>query len=125
MPVIAPLLVILNAWKKQALKTDGCWMFQAGFTQKKDHPASLLDAASLTPLSPANLLRDVIAPALEKAEIPRHGFHAFRRGIATNLRSLGVDDLTISEVLRHSDVKVTRQSYIKRVSRKSVEGMGS
>jgi integrase len=52
-----------------------------------------------------------------------HGFHAFRRGLATNLRSLGVDDLTIMEILRHSDVSVTRGSYIKRVDEKSVEAM--
>ena len=40
-----------------------------------------------------------------------------------NLRALHVDDLTISEILRHSDVKVTRASYIKRVDEKSVEAM--
>ena len=94
---------------------SGCWIFQAGFARKKDHPLSLLDAAKLTPSSPQNVLRDVIAPALEKAKIEWYGFHAFRRGLATNLRALGVDDLTIKEILRHSDVSVTRASYIKRV----------
>ena len=77
----------------------------------------------MTPLSPANVLRDVVFPALKKAEIEWLGYHAFRRGLATNLRALGVDDLTISEILRHSDVSVTRHSYIKRVSEKSVEAM--
>ncbi|PYV82742.1 MAG: hypothetical protein DMG93_10875 [Acidobacteria bacterium] len=43
--------------------------------------------------------------------------------LAMNLRALHVDDLTISEILRHSDVKVTRASYIKRVDEKSVEAM--
>jgi integrase len=125
-PVIAPLRDILNAWKAKASVTgitDGCWIFQAGFTRKKNHPVTLLDAAKLTPLSPANVLRDVILPALEKAKIEWLGYHAFRRGLATNLRALGVDDLTIMEILRHSDVAVTRASYIKRVSEKSVEGM--
>lgn len=70
-----------------------------------------------------NVLRDVIAPALEKVKVEWHGFHAFRRGLATNLRSLGVDDLTIKEILRHSDVSVTRASYIKRIDEKSVEAM--
>jgi integrase len=123
-PVIAPLRDILDAWKKKAEVTEGCWMFQAGFTRKKDHPQSLLDAARMTPLSPANVLRDVVFPALEKHEIEWLGYHAFRRGLATNLRALGVDDLTIMEILRHSDVSVTRQNYIKRVSEKSVEAMG-
>jgi integrase len=123
-PVIAPLRSILNAWKAKAEVTDGCWIFQAGFTRKKNHPADLLDSAKLTPLSPANVLRDVVLPALEKAEIEWHGYHAFRRGLATNLRALGVDDLTIKEILRHSDVSVTRGSYIKRVGEKATEAMG-
>jgi integrase len=59
-----------------------------------------------------------------KAEIAWHGYHAFRRGLATNLRALNVDDLTIMEILRHSDVAVTRASYTKRVDEKSVEAMG-
>lgn len=121
-PVIAPLRKILDAWKAKAKVTDGCWIFQAGFTRKQ-HPESLLDAAKLTPSSPQNVLRDVIAPALEKVGVQWHGFHAFRRGLATNLRALGVDDLTIMEILRHSDVSVTRGSYIKRVNEKSVEAM--
>ena len=69
------------------------------------------------------MLRDVIAPALEKDGIEWYGFHAFRRGLATNLRSLGIDDLTIKEILRHSDVSVTRARYIKRIGEKSVEAM--
>lgn len=109
--------------ESRAEVTEDCWIFQAGFTRKKDHPATLLDAAKLTPISPANVLRDVILPALEKKEIEWHGYHAFRRGLATNLRALGVDDLTIKDILRHSDVSVTRASYIKRVDEKSVEAM--
>lgn len=94
-----------------------------GFTRKDNHPETLLDAAKLSPLSPQNVLRDVIAPALEKAKIEWHGFHAFRRGLPTNLRALGVDDLTIEEILRHGDVSVTRASCMKGVDEKSVEAM--
>jgi len=103
--------------------TDACWIFPAGFTRKKDHPGDLLDMAKMTPMSPNNILRDQIAPALEKADIAWHGYHAFRRGLATNLRALNVDDLTIMEILRHSDVAVTRASYIKRVGQKSIDAM--
>jgi hypothetical protein len=74
--------------KAKAQVNEGCWIFQAGLTRKK-HAETLLDAANLTPLSAANLLRDAILPALEKAKIQWHSFHAFRRGLATNLRSLG------------------------------------
>jgi integrase len=122
-PVIGSLREILNAWKAKADATDGCWIFQAGFTRKRDHAPALLDAASLTPLSPANVLRDVVIPVLTKTKIEWLGYHAFRRGLATNLRALGLDDLTISEILRHSDVQVTRASYIKRVSQKSIDGL--
>lgn len=71
-----------------------------------------------------NLARSVIMPALgcctvcqkqedehkpEGHEFQRnkalpewHGWHAFRRGLATNLHALGVDDKTIQAILRHS-----------------------
>jgi hypothetical protein len=38
-----------------------------------------------------------------------HGWHAFRRGLATNLHQMGVDDLTIEAILRHSNVSVTQR----------------
>ncbi len=41
------------------------------------------------------------------------GWHAFRRGLATNLNRLGVDDSVIQRVLRHSNVAVTQACYIK------------
>jgi len=52
-----------------------------------------------------------------------HGWHAFRRGAATNLHRLGVDDLTISRILGHSDVSVTRKCYIKTVDENAVAAM--
>jgi integrase len=131
-PVIGPLKRILDDWKAKAqaaagIDLDDCWIFPASFTRPlkggKERPAELLDTRQLVPVSPNNLLRDVIKPALKKAGIEWHGYHSFRRGLATNLRTLGVDDLTISEILRHSDVQVTRQSYIKRVSAKGIEAM--
>ncbi len=42
-----------------------------------------------------------------------HGWHAFRRGLASNLNELGVPDLTIQRILRHANVTTTRKSYIK------------
>jgi integrase len=42
-----------------------------------------------------------------------HGFHAARRGLASNLFDLGIDDLTVSRILRHQGVQVTRQNYIQ------------
>ena len=58
-----------------------------------------------------NLSRDVIRPTLEAAGLQWHGWHAFRRGLATNLHDLGTDDKTIQLILRDSDVAVTAQLH--------------
>jgi integrase len=64
-------------------------------------------------LDPHNL----VARVIEKTKgIDWHGWHAFRRGIATNLHQLGVADIVIQMILRHSDVSVTRDCYIKSSS---------
>jgi integrase len=52
-----------------------------------------------------------------------HGWHAFRRGLATNLNDLGVLDLTIQRILRHSDVTTTRKAYIKPLDHQVTAGM--
>jgi hypothetical protein len=39
------------------------------------------------------------------------------------LHDAGVNDLTIQRVLRHSDVSVTRRSYIKRLPAQAVDAM--
>jgi integrase len=47
------------------------------------------------------------------ASLPEwHGWHAFRRGLATNLHELDVPDKLIQKILRHKDVKVTQACYI-------------
>jgi integrase len=89
-------------------------------------------------IDPDSLLHRVILPALEVCEIcskpeSEHGrashqyernkvlpawcgWHAFRRGLATNLNRLGVDDSVIQRILRHSNVAVTQACYIKTAS---------
>jgi len=91
------------------------------------------------PLDPDSILRRQILPALDvcgQCSKPKNehnsdtghdydrnkilpewrGWHAFRRGLATNLHRLGVDDLTIQAILRHSNVAVTQKCYIKTAS---------
>jgi integrase len=53
------------------------------------------------------------------------GWHAFRRGLATNLHDLGVDDHTIKAILRHSSVTVTQRAYIKSLPKQSVDAMNT
>jgi integrase len=65
------------------------------------------------PLVIANVTRRDIAPVLAQHKIPWHGWHGFRRGLASNLHELGVPDLVIQGILRHANVAVTQQHYIK------------
>jgi integrase len=57
---------------------------------------------------------EVIIPTLKDKSVEWHGWHAFRGGLATNLHQLEVADIVIQAILRHSDVAVTREAYIKR-----------
>jgi len=43
------------------------------------------------------------------------GWQAYRRGLATNLKRLGVPDTVIQAILRHEDVSTTQRFYIKTV----------
>jgi integrase len=52
-----------------------------------------------------------------------HGFHAFRRGLATSLYDLGVDDFMVQQILRQADVETTRRHYIKALPAQSVAAM--
>ena len=62
-----------------------------------------------------NLADRVIKPVL-KANGPKcKVWHAYRRGLATNLHELGVPDIVIQAILRHEDVSTTQRSYIKTV----------
>jgi|SRR5579864_441700 len=101
-----------------------------------------------TPLSMHNVVNRVILPALnrcvhcgrsegfdhlaaeacEKYErdtrIPEwHGFHAGRRGLGSNLYRLGIHELTIQKILRHSNVSTTTGYYIKQTPLDVVNAM--
>ncbi len=65
----------------------------------------------------------VIRPALKKAGIEWHGWHAFRRGLATNLYRLGVPDKTIQSILRHSSVATTMNVYVKSVPQDAIDAI--
>lgn len=128
-PVIAPLRKILDQHRVRSGNPEAGIMFRT---------------RNNTPLSMNNLLNDQILPAIERcacgeneddhakadheykrdASLPEwHGFHAFRRGLATNLHDLGVDDMTIQRILRHSDVSVTQRCYIKTLPEQTVNAM--
>jgi integrase len=76
-----------------------------------------------TPMDLAQIARFVIRPALNGTGIEWHGWHAFRRGLATNLYRLGVPDKTIQAILRHANLSTTMNAYVKSVSADATAAM--
>lgn len=70
-----------------------------------------------------NLLRRSILPALAKAKIKWSGWHAYRRGLASNLYALGVAPKVVQAILRHANVSTTLDLYIKTVDPQSQAAM--
>jgi hypothetical protein len=49
----------------------------------------------------------------------------FHRGLVTNLHALGVEDKTIQAILRHSNVGLTMNVYVKSVSESQTAALDS
>jgi integrase len=130
-PVISKLATILAEHRTRQGDPISGWMFPNGANKAVD---------------PNNVLQRVIIPALnvcgicskteeEHTSATNHiyerntvlpewrGWHGFRRGVATNLNRLGVQDKIIQRVLRHSNVQVTQDAYIKPEDKDSKAAM--
>jgi integrase len=107
-PVIAQLKLFLDRHRVHAGRLSQGYIFQSPCGK---------------PLNLDALASKVIRPALEAEKIPWYGWHAFRRGLATNLHRLGVPDKVIQQILRHANVTTTMNIYVKLVSRDSEEAM--
>lgn len=66
----------------------------------------------------------VIRRALEAIHLPWYGWHAFRRGLASNLYEIGAQDKVVQRILRHSKPHVTRERYIKVFDRTLLNAVG-
>ena len=75
------------------------------------------------PIGIQRIVSDVIRPALKGSGVEWHGWHALRRGLATNLHELGVPDKIIQVILRHANVGVTQLCYIKTRNPQAVKEM--
>jgi integrase len=78
------------------------------------------------PLNLANLARRVIVPAFKKNpqhKLEWHGWHAFRRGLASNLYELGVQPKVIQAILRHGDIGTTLAYYVQTPAEESREAL--
>lgn len=138
MPVITALRQILDMHRLECGNPTSGPMF-------KSKPKSKSKPKAATPLNLNNVLNRVILPALNRCETcskekkdhagadhkykrdasrPEwHGWHAFRRGLATNLHDLGVDDKTIQAILRHANVSMTQRCYIKTLPKQTIDAM--
>jgi len=65
------------------------------------------------PMDLNNLYRRHILDVMQTAKLTWHGWHAFRRGLASNLSALGVPDNVIQQILRHGDLATTQRFYRK------------
>jgi integrase len=97
-PVIKPLAAILDEFR-QSMRNP-----QAG-------PIFVSDDGSLLDLDKLGVR--VIRPAIQTVGVTWHGWHAFRRGIASNLFALGVNEKIVQRILHHSKPRVTKERYIK------------
>jgi integrase len=107
-PVIEPLRILLERHWVRCGRPDRGFIFS-----NERHEPMNLEAMAL----------DVIRPILQNANLPWYGWHAFRRGLATNLHGLGVSDRVIQEILRHANVTTTMNIYVKIVSADAVTAM--
>jgi len=104
-PMIGPLAEALEAYCRGAV---------SGLVFQSDRG---------TPMNLNNLAMRSVRPVLEGAGIEWKGWHGFRRGLATNLKQLGVDDKSIQAVLRHADYTTTLNVYVQPVPESVKEAM--
>lgn len=75
------------------------------------------------PIDLDSLYRQQMKLPLEKAGIEWEGWHGFRRGLATNLVRLGIQESIAALVLRHTNERVTRKHYVKLLPLETVSAM--
>jgi integrase len=99
-PIIPVLAEILDEYWESLSRPAQGWIFPASRGSEK-------------PIEFNNLYNRNIMKPLANAGVAWHGWHAFRRGLASNLSALGVPDNVIQQILRHGDVQTTQKFYRK------------
>lgn len=105
-PIIQQVRIPLTLWRAKA--GDGAWVFT-----NTEGGALNMDFFA----------RTVIKPALRKERIPWKGFHAGRRGLGTQLRSITGNSTAARDVLGHTTTRVTEDSYEHRLPEDALRGM--
>src|SRR6266478_4174225 len=107
-PVVPQLVERLAAFRKSDEHMDQGPIFANGVGKPMDLNALYY-----------RQMRDLV----RRAGVKWLGWHGFRRGLASNLNRLGIDDSVIQAILRHSDVSVTQRCYIKTVRSEAMAAM--
>jgi integrase len=97
-PVIRQLAEILDAYRLSMGSPATGVMFHSGGGE---------------PMDLGKLAQRVIRPAIEAIRLEWYGWHACRRGIASNLYELGANEKVVQRILRHAKPHVTKERYIK------------
>jgi integrase len=108
LPLIAPVNIPLELWRqKSGKKTEG-WLFP----NQKGKPVDLRSVISRT-----------IVPTLAEKKIEWKTLYAGRRGAATILTQLTGDALAAKELLRHKNLAVTTDKYVKAIPEALLKGI--
>ena len=107
-PVIPALAEILDEYRKSMGNPEVGVVFHSG---------------DGLPISVDRVGRRVVRRELEAIRLPWYGWHAFRRGLASNLYEIGDQDKVVQRILRHSKPHVTRERYIKVFDRTVLEAV--
>jgi integrase len=86
------------------------------------HSKWIFEGPRGNPLDLATLGSKQIKKALD-GKVEWLGWHALRRGFATRLHQLGVQDRTIQALMRHSSMSVTMKHYVKATPEASRDAM--
>ena len=108
LPLIEPVLIPLKLWHQKSGKPSQGWLFPN---------------KSGNPLDMKSFCQRIIVPALEKKKIEWKGLYAGRRGAATLLTQLTGDALAAKELLRHKDLSVTTDKYVKPIPEALLKGI--
>lgn len=93
------------------------WKLQSPYPQPSDWVFASPHKKGKQPYWPGALFRAHLKPALETAKIPGDvGWHTLRHTFGTLMKANGEDIKTIQELLRHSNYKVTADTYMQAVT---------
>jgi integrase len=104
-PIVKPLRALLD--KIRTEQSDG-WLF----------PNTIGGSIDLD-----NLADRVLKPVFQQHGLSWKGWQAYRRGLGTTLKQLGIEDGVIQAILRHQNVATTRRYYIKTAREETVKAM--